>query len=181
MSEQSIESRVETLERSARRWRVAAVALGASLIAWVGVGADEKKAADAVSARSFTVVNAKGEAVGVLSAEDEGGKLLLKGSAGGALVGVEVKQDGAAVMLHDGERYGVSMRASRRAKASSVRATDLQTRAGAGLIMSHVGARISVAGADGSQALLDAPPKENASVVVQDAQGERLWSEPRRK
>lgn len=93
----SIENRLAALERSARRWRVAALLLAVGMVAAIGLGAaKDKPIQDEVRTRKLVVVDDKGEAVGLLLSDGKQNMLTLK--SGAAAITFSVASDGVGML-----------------------------------------------------------------------------------
>ena len=100
----NLESRVVRLERSARRWRLAALAAGTTLALVVLLGQARPEASE-IKAGKIALVDESGVARGTLAIEAGGPSLVLTDSRGRDAIRLSVPKvpDKAALYLSDGE------------------------------------------------------------------------------
>jgi hypothetical protein len=107
-----IEERLNTLERSAGRYRRLSAVLALALVAIV-VSAAMPGSSDIVRARRFEVVNDKGNVVFVADADNSGGRLVIRRNANKGGVTLFTNDLGGAVGILNGDdkvvvRQGIS-------------------------------------------------------------------------
>ena len=89
----TLEERVEKLERSARRWRAAAVALGL-----LGLAGAAQNAPDTIKARHFEVVDERGKPAATLGSADGLTQLALYDRAGHARIRLSIDRSQTALV-----------------------------------------------------------------------------------
>jgi len=73
----TIEQRLAKLERTARRWRLAALGLAGCVVCVVGMGAADDPFPKVVEANSFVVRDERGEMVGFFGVKNRGDRSLI--------------------------------------------------------------------------------------------------------
>lgn len=99
----TVEARLASLERSARRWRAGCAALLAVGVGALVLGADKPPPAsfDTLRVKRLEVANDDGKVVGTLSALDGEGMLILNNKAGKTAVGLGAVEAGGILTIHN--------------------------------------------------------------------------------
>jgi hypothetical protein len=107
----SLEERLEKLERSVRRWKRCALAMGAAALVGAGAGAMSKAPIpESIQAQRVDVVNGNGTVVASIGQTNEGGILRIFGADGKARLAADSTADGSSLILASGNKTMVYAR-----------------------------------------------------------------------
>jgi hypothetical protein len=103
MNNLTVEARLERLEKQVKRYRLASLALGAGVIALVGIAAAPSDSSHELRIQKLVIVDVQGKEAAHLQAGPHGGALSLLNKTGAAVVRAGAAEKGGKIAIADAQ------------------------------------------------------------------------------